>query len=132
MRGLPGGDHHCCGFTSCSTCFQKEVIVTLAITLVIESTIITVYALLSKKPLVHLLCSSAVANLFTQLLLWMVLNVFFGHYLVTLFFAELCIWGIESLILYFYPYNRLKLGEAITLSLVMNLASFGIGWFIPV
>jgi hypothetical protein len=108
------------------------VIVTLAITLLIESTIITVYALLRKKPLIHLLLSSVVANLFTQSLLWIVLNVFFGHYLITLFLAELCIWGIESLLLYFYPYNRLKLGEALTLSLVMNLASFGIGWFIPV
>jgi hypothetical protein len=45
--------------------------------------------------------------------------------------AEFCIWGIESLILYFYRYNQLKLGEAIALSLVMNLASFSIGWFIP-
>ena len=108
------------------------MIVALAITLVIESTIITVYALLSKKPLIHLLLSSVVANLFTQLLLWIVLNLFINHYLVTLFWAELCIWGIESLVLYFYRCNRLKLGEAITLSLVMNLASFGIGWFIPV
>jgi hypothetical protein len=108
------------------------VIVTLAITLLIESTIITVYALLSKKPLIHLLLSSVAANLFTQLLLWILLNLFLDHYLVTLFLAELYIWGIESLILYFYRYNRLRLGEAITLSLVMNLASFGIGWFIPV
>ena len=107
------------------------MIVTLAITLLIESTIITVYALLRKKPLIYLLCSSAVANLFTQWLLWMVLSVFFRHYLVVLFLAELCIWGIESLILYYFRYNQLKLVEAITLSLVMNLASFGIGWFIP-
>ena len=108
------------------------MIVALAITLVTESTIIIVYALLSKKPLIHLLLSSVVANLFTQLLLWILLNLFLDHYLVTLFLAELCIWGIESMVLYFYRCNRLKLGEAITLSLVMNLASFGIGWFIPV
>ena len=108
------------------------MIVTLALTLLIESMIVTGYALCRKKPLIHLLLSSVVANLFTQSLLWILLNVIIGHYLITLFLAELCIWGIESLILYFYRYNRLKLGEALALSLVMNLASFGIGWLIPV
>ncbi len=108
------------------------MIVTIAITLLVESTIITIYALLSKKPLFFLLLSSVAANLFTQLLLWMVLTVFIGHYLNTLFITEVCIWGIESLLLYFFRPNQLKLGEAIALSLVMNLASFGIGWLIPV
>jgi hypothetical protein len=61
------------------------VIVTLAINLLIESTIVTVYALWRKKPLIHLLLSSVVANMVTQLLLWVLLNVIIGHYLITLY-----------------------------------------------
>ena len=108
------------------------MIVTLAVTIVIESIAVAGYAHWRKKPLIHLLLSSASANLFTQTILWITLNTFPRHYLTTLLVAEICILGIEGIILYLYRYNQLKPGEALILSLAMNLASFTLGWFLPV
>ena len=108
------------------------MIATLAITVLVEGAVVAGYAIWRKKPLKHLLFSSLCANLFTQSILWVVLYLFPHHYLTTLFIAEICIWGIEAFILYLYRFNRLKLREAMLLSLVMNLASFGIGWLLPV
>jgi hypothetical protein len=108
------------------------VIVTLTITIVIESIVVAGYALWRKKPLIHLLLSSLIVNLFTQSILWVTLNTFPHHYLIALLVAEICILGIEGIILYLYRYNQLKPGEALVLSLAMNLASFTLGWFLPV
>jgi hypothetical protein len=49
-----------------------------------------------------------------------------------LFISEICIWGMEAAILYLFRFNQLKLREAMILSLIMNLASLGIGWALPV
>ena len=111
---------------------KEEVIATLAITILVESVVITAYANWRQKPLKHLLVSSLCANLITQSFLWAGLLIFPKQYLITLFILEVCIWGMEAAILYLYPYNRLKLPEAILLSLVMNLVSLGVGWFLPV
>ena len=108
------------------------MIVTLAITILIESMVVSGYAVWRKKPLTHLLLSSILANLFTQTLLWIALTLFPHAYLATLLISEIGIWGMEGLILFYYRYNQLKLGEALVLSLAMNLASFTIGWFLPV
>jgi hypothetical protein len=105
---------------------------TLAITLLIESPLVAGYALWRKKPLVRVLLSSICANLVTQSLLWLALNLFVHRYLVTLFIGEICIVGMEAAILYIYRRNQLKLREALLLSLVINLASFAAGWFLPV
>ncbi len=51
---------------------------------------------------------------------------------MNLFVAEFWIWIIEGLVLFFIPHNRLRLSEALKLSLVMNLASFTIGWSLSV
>jgi len=107
------------------------LILSLAVTLLIESCLVGGYALWRKKPLVHLLLSSIFANFVTQSLLWLVLNLFVHYYLVTLFLGEICIIGIEAAILYLYRYNRLRTGEALLLSLIVNLASFAAGWFLP-
>jgi hypothetical protein len=108
------------------------VIATLSITIVIESIVAAGYAYIKKKPMIHLLSSCLLANLLTQPLLWLVLQVFFRHYLITLFMAEFCIWIVEGAVLFLYPRNRLRLREALGLSLAMNLASFAAGWFLPV
>jgi hypothetical protein len=108
------------------------VIATLAVTICIESVTVAAYALWRGKPLKHLLFSSFCANLFTQFFLWIVLTLFSPHYLASLVIAEICIWGMEAFILFIYRHNRLKFREALLLSLVMNLASFSIGWFLPV
>ena len=108
------------------------MIITLSITILVESSVVVGYSFWRKKPLVHLLLSSILANLFTQSLLWVTLNIFPNHYLTTLLITEICIVGIEGFILYLYKYNQLKPGEAMLLSLSMNLASFTIGWFLPI
>ncbi len=108
------------------------MIATLAVTILVEGAVVASYATWRKKPFYQLLFSSICANLLTQVFLWATLNSFPQAYLITLFIAEICIWGIEACILYSYKYNRLTLREAIILSLVMNLASFATGWFLPV
>ena len=76
--------------------------------------------------------TSVFGNLITQTLLWVTLSLFYQHYLVTLLVAEIFIWVIESFLLAGIRFNQLKVGEALFLSLIMNFASFGIGWFLPV
>ena len=108
------------------------MIATLSITIIVESIVAGSYALCCKKSIIHLLFSCLLANLLTQSLLWLVLQVFIQHYLIILFIAEFLIWIIESAILFLYPYNRFRFSEALGLSLAMNLASFAVGWFLPV
>jgi hypothetical protein len=108
------------------------VIVTFFITILIESIVVAGYAFFRKKPVIHLLLVCLFANLLTQPLLRLALQVFFRDYLITLFIAEFWIWIIESAILFLYPRTRLRLREALGLSLAMNLASFAAGWFLPV
>lgn len=105
---------------------------TLAITIIVECVVVAVYAIWRKKPLYHLLFSSICANLLTQVFLWTVLNLFPQAYLTTLFISEICLWGIEAFILYLYKFNQLTVREAMLLSLAMNMASFSIGWLLPV
>jgi hypothetical protein len=84
-----------------------------------------------RKSLAPILFTSIWANLITQSFLWVVLSLFFQHYIITLFIAEIFIWMIESLLLYRFSANQLDLQEAVLISLLMNLASFALGWFLP-
>lgn len=65
-------------------------------------------------------------------MLWLVLSVLYQYYVVALFVAEVLIWLIESVLLSLPVKNSLKWNDALYLSLVMNLVSFGVGWFLPV
>jgi hypothetical protein len=105
---------------------------TLFFTIAIESVVVTGYSIRQKKPIVPILLTSIFANLITQSLLWIGLYLFFQHYLLTLFVAEILIWIIESVLLYLISANHLDLKESALLSLMMNLISFGIGWFLPI
>lgn len=105
---------------------------TLLVTILVEGAVGLAYALWRKKPVAAILITSIFANLITQSLLWIGLNLFFPHYLITLLVAELLIWMIESLLLYFVPANQLRFSDALLLSLGMNLASFALGWFLPI
>jgi hypothetical protein len=107
------------------------LISTLLITIIIESAVVVGYSLLRKNPIQPILCTSLCANLITQSLLWIALNVFFRYYLIALLIGEIAIWVIESFLLYFVPANRLGFIEATLLSLSMNLASFALGWSMP-
>ena len=107
------------------------MIQTLAITILIEGVVCLIYAFWRKKPIRSILLTSIFANLITQSLLWVALNIFFQHYLVTLLIAEILIWLMEGLLFYALRLNRLDIGESLLLSLIMNLSSFGLGWFLP-
>ncbi len=83
------------------------------------------------KPLRPILLTSIAGNIITQSILWLVLNIFFRHYLTALLVTEFLIWLLESLFLYSVPANRLRISDAMILSLSMNLMSFALGWFLP-
>ena len=108
------------------------MIVTLFITVIIESFVVIGYCLWRKKPLLPILFTSICGNLITQSLLWIVLNLFFQEYLATLLTTEILIWFIEGLLFSFIPANQLRFSEAVFLSLSMNLLSFAAGWALPV
>jgi len=108
------------------------LIVTLLVTIVIEGVVVFIYSTWYAKPLRPILITGLIANLLTQSLLWIVLNLFFQHYLVILCFAEILIWMIESYWLYRFPANQLRLPDAALLSLFMNLMSFATGLFLPI
>lgn len=97
-----------------------------------ESVVLIGYSIGRRKPVRPILFTSVCANLITQSILWVNLNLFFRHYLIVLVIAEVLIWVMESILLYSIPANRLRLNEAMLLSLLMNLASFGLGWFLPI
>jgi hypothetical protein len=108
------------------------MIATLLITIGIEGMVCTGYAFRYQKPIGALLLSCLMVNLVTQPILWFVLNIFFQHYLAALFTSEFAILGIEAVLLYLIPYNKLGWKDALILSLAMNLSSFFAGWFLPV
>jgi len=108
------------------------LIPTLLLTIIAEGVIVIGYSIGRKKPLRSILFTSICVNLITQSFLWVVLNLFFQKYLITLLLAEILIWMIESVLLYFVPANRLRFTDAILLGLSMNLASFALGWFLPI
>ena len=96
-----------------------------------EGVVVIGYSIWRTKPIVPILLTSIFANVITQSLLWIGLNLFYNDYLITLCAAEILIWIIESVLLYSFRFNQLKISEALFLSLMMNLSSFGVGWFLP-
>ena len=108
------------------------MIYTLLITLLIEGVVVLVYSAIRKRPAGDLLRVSVIINVFTQIILWIALEIFFRYYLTTLIAAEILIWLVESFLIHRLSKERLSLSNAVFLSLCMNLASFGIGWFLPV
>ena len=108
------------------------MIETFSVTILVEGVVCLGYSIWRRKPVGYLLITSVFVNLITQTLLWVALSLFYQHYVVALLVAEIFIWVIESILLYGIRLNQLKVREALFLSLCMNLASFGIGWFLPV
>ena len=111
---------------------QKSVIQTLVITIVIEGLVCLLYSIQRQKPIPAILVTSILANIITQTLLWVTLSLFYQHYLTALLVAEILIWVLEGYLLWGVRFNQLKRGEVFFLSFMMNLISFGVGWFLPV
>jgi hypothetical protein len=107
------------------------LIATLLVTILSESLVALGFCALHKKPISSILITSVCANLCTQTFLWGMLLLFFQQYMITLLIAEIFIWGIEILALYYVPANRLRFFEALALGVTMNLFSFALGWFLP-
>lgn len=107
------------------------MISTLFPTLLVEGLIAAAYSRWRRKPLVSILLTASLANLLTQALLWLILTIFYRAYLPTLLLTEAGIWLGEAIILRTVPANRLAWNEALLLGLGMNLASFAIGWGLP-
>ncbi|MFT3891653.1 MAG: hypothetical protein QM730_08485 [Anaerolineales bacterium] len=101
-------------------------------TILVEGCVVLVYSALQKKPAGKLLLASFVVNVVTQSMLWLALKIFFQQYLVTLFVAEVLIWLVEGVLLYYLTGKQLTPHAALILSLCMNAVSFGVGWFLPV
>lgn len=112
--------------------FRTDLIPTLLITIIVEAAVVIGYSNWRKKPVRPIFFTSICINLVTQSFLWIVLNLFFQHYLITLLIAEIFIWMIESILLWYLPANRLRFADAIFLSLIINLSSFALGWFLPI
>jgi hypothetical protein len=108
------------------------VILTLPITILVEGLVVAGYARWHSKPLIPLLLTSLLANILTQSLLWLILNLSPLGYLVTLLLAETGIWLFETVFLFLIRANKLTFRQSLVLSLAMNLTSAFIGWFLPV
>jgi hypothetical protein len=105
---------------------------TLVVTIILEGLVISGYSCWYRKPVQSLVLTSICGNLLTQFFLWVVLNVFFRHYLIALALTEILIWAVESILLYSVPANQLQFKDAVLLGLSMNLVSFTLGWFLPI
>jgi hypothetical protein len=108
------------------------VIRALSITIILEGAVGLGYSNWRKKPVLSIFITSVIANLITQSLLWIALNMFFQHYLLVLSVAEILIWLVESLIFHGFRPNHLGVGESLFFSLIINLSSFGLGLLLPI
>jgi hypothetical protein len=109
------------------------ITVTLPITLAIELLIATAYSLKRKYPLLPTLTLVGLANVVTQFALWVALSaISSGEALLITIGLEVIIWGAEALILYLPQRNELTFKEVALLSLIINLASFGVGLLLPI
>lgn len=101
-------------------------------TLAVELILGLIYALWRKHPLFYLLTVILLMNMITQPILWMTLSsTFVGLSVVRTLIAEVIVWLVEGWILLKALPGRVTNKEAFLLSLVLNLASFGIGYILP-
>lgn len=111
----------------------SAISLTLPATLIIELLLAGFYALKRKASQLSTLTLVCLANVITQFAFWIVLNTYAAHNELLLTFGlEIIIWGIEALVFYLPQRDNIKFKEAALLSLVLNLASFGMGLFLPI
>lgn len=104
----------------------------LWITLGVELALGLVYALWRKHPVFYLLTVILLMNMITQPILWLTLSgTFVGLSIVRTLMAETMVWLVEGWILLKALPGEITSKEAFLLSLVLNLASFGLGLMLP-
>jgi hypothetical protein len=101
-------------------------------TLSVELALGLVYALWRKHPAFYLLTVILLMNMITQPILWLTLSgTFVGLSVVRTLIAEVIVWLVEGWILLKALPGRITNKEAFLLSLVLNIASFGMGYLLP-
>ena len=106
----------------------------LLATLAIELPIAVAYVCWRKLPAVFLITIVWAMNTVTRpLLSFIVVSVYplIGSSLPWILFFELAIWIVEAAILAVAMRKMARYREAVLFSLIMNGASFGIGWLLP-
>jgi len=110
----------------------KILLIDLWTTLAVELVLGLVYALWRKHPVFYLLTVILLMNMITQPILWLTLSsTFVGVSIVRTLMAEIIVWLVEGWILLKALPGRITNKEAFLLSLVLNLASFGVGLVLP-
>lgn len=104
----------------------------VALTVVVELLVALAYALWRKRSRVKLLTIVLMMNLITQPALWLIITSLKSNTAFwPLAIGEVIVWLVEGGILAFALRKQAKFPEALALSLVLNLASFGIGLLLP-
>jgi len=110
----------------------RTLLMGLWITLGVELALGLVYALWRKHPVFYLLTVILLMNMITQPILWLTLSgTFVGLSIVRTLMAETMVWLVEGWILLKALPGEITSKEAFLLSLVLNLASFGLGLMLP-
>jgi hypothetical protein len=106
----------------------------LSLTIVVEGLIMVAYASARGLRVFHWLTYVVLINLVTQPALWYLMGLFPADipYLPALTAAESLVWVVEAGLLHLLAGDRLGVGHALTLSLVLNVASCGVGLVAPV
>jgi hypothetical protein len=105
----------------------------LLTTVIVEVLLGLGYALWRKRPLVTLLTTILLLNLATQPALWMTIRALDSRYSwIAISFAEGIVWLVEAVGLFLVQRKSVKFTEMLLLSLVLNLASFGVGLFLAI
>jgi hypothetical protein len=123
------------GWVGCALALIPALIMDegLMITLIVELVIALAYALWRKQPRTKLLTVVLMMNMVTQPVLWFAVRNLTGNSRPWfLAIGEIILWLVEAGILALALRKQAKFREALALSFILNLASFGIGLLLPV
>ncbi len=104
----------------------------LLLTLALELAVALGYALWRKRPIAYVFTITLLMNLLTWIPFRVILgNLSASQYLAGSAIGEVVIWLVEAGVLAFALRKQVTIKEALLLSLVLNLVSFGIGLLLP-
>jgi hypothetical protein len=104
---------------------------TFLLTLIIESVCTSLYLAIKKESGRKILMGVVIANIFSQpafvSFVYMFITSFTG-----ILIAEIIIWLVEALIIYFIQRKYFAFKHILALAFILNAASFGIGLLLPI
>jgi len=112
---------------------RRSFALALSLTIVVEGLIVLAYAAATGLRIPHWLAYVVLANLVTQPALWYLMGLLPADiaYVPALTAAESVVWVAEAGLLRLLAGGRLGVGHALMLSLVLNVASCGVGLLLP-